>query len=1028
MSKWAGVIVAGWIVVGLLVGLATDEGGKLSSDHYVPVEKKLPAGWSEAIWAKGGPRVCTGAELRNIAMPIGGIGAGQVYLGGDGRLRHWAVFNKHHNTGYGRTNYKPWVPAARIDQGFAIRVVRDGKAVTRRLDSTGIKDIRFVGEYPIATVEYRDAALGVTVTLEAFSPFIPLNAPDSGLPATVMQFTVANTGGGAAEATLAGWMENAVLLDSRQTTHATAVNRALRTDRAAVLEATVEKAALPPKTRAPELFEDFEGADYGKWTVEGEAFGTKPARGTLPEQQAVAGFRGKGLVNTYLGKDGPVGKLTSPAFTIRRPFIVFLVGGGSHKGKTCMNLVVDGKVVRTATGKQKELLAPAAWAVKDLIGREARLQIVDAATGPWGHINIDQIEFADVPTGRPADLKDRPDFGSMALALVAPPQAASVTPELPGGELPMELFRSAAPAPAVRARGPVGLADPPVARRPVAAGGHRGAVAASLSLPAGGRKAATFVVAWHFPNHQFGRFYATRFKGAREVADYVATNLDRLAGDTRRWHETYYDSTLPHWLLDRLLMPVCNLATNTVRWQADGRLWGWEGVGCCAGTCTHVWNYEHAMARLFPRLERSVRSMQDFGEGFDEATGLVGFRSNRAYAADGQCGTILKAYREHLVSADDAFLRKHWPRIRKAMEFVLARDGDEDGLITDSQHNTFDINFHGANTFVGSLYLGALRAAEEMAGLVGEKDFAARCRKAFEQGSAKTMEQLFDGEYFIQKVDLAKHARHQYGPGCLADQMFGQNWAHQLGLGHLYPPEAVRKAMLSVYRYNWTTDVGPQNARHRPERVFARAGEPGLFICTWPKSPHLPRGVRYRNEVWTGIEYQAAAGLIYEGCIEQAMNIIRGVHVRYDASKMNPFNEVECGDHYARALASWGCLLGLSGFDYDGPAGRIAFAPRVQADEFRCAFTAAEGWGTLEQKRADGEQTNTIALRWGKLRLTAVTIGLPAALKGAKTRLTVGGRDVAADAKPDADGRVEARPDKPVVLSAGDKLVVRASK
>src|SRR5690606_36227907 len=194
-----------------------------------------------------------------------------------------------------------------------------------------------------------------------------------------------------------------------------------------------------------------------------------------------------------------------------------------------------------------------------------------------------------------------------------------------------------------------------------------------------------------------------------------------------------------------------NLATGTTRYWKNGRFWAWEGVVCCPGTCTHVWNYEHAMARLFPSLERSVRELQDFnprenGGGFHEDTGLVGFRSDDNYAADGQCGTILKAYREHQMSPDNAFLERNYARIKKALEFSMSHDENDDGLIEDLQHNSFDINFFGPNTFVGSLYLAALRAGEEMARDMGDHDFAKRCRKVFEKGAKLTLDRLWNGE------------------------------------------------------------------------------------------------------------------------------------------------------------------------------------------------------------------------------------------------------------------------------------------
>ncbi|MFO0878907.1 MAG: glycoside hydrolase family 32 protein [Gemmataceae bacterium] len=145
---------------------------------------------------------------------------------------------------------------------------------------------------------------------------------------------------------------------------------------------------------------DFEGATYGDWITKGTAFGTGPARGTLPGQMPVGGFKGKGLVNSFLGGDRAVGSLTSPEFRIDRRFLTFLIGGGGHAGQTCMNLLVEGKVVRTATGSNTEAggseeLEPAGWDVGDLAGKKARLEIVDAATGGWGHINVDHIVLTD---------------------------------------------------------------------------------------------------------------------------------------------------------------------------------------------------------------------------------------------------------------------------------------------------------------------------------------------------------------------------------------------------------------------------------------------------------------------------------------------------------------------------------------------------------------------------------------------------------------------------------------------------------
>ncbi|MDP6115356.1 MAG: glycoside hydrolase family 32 protein [Planctomycetota bacterium] len=155
------------------------------------------------------------------------------------------------------------------------------------------------------------------------------------------------------------------------------------------------------------LIADFEGNTYGDWKTEGEAFGKGPAKGTLPRQMRVTGFKGKGLVNSFLRGDGTAGKLTSPPIKIERKFLTFLVGGGGHRGKTCMDLLVDGKVVHTITGANtrpggSEELMPAFWDMSELAGKTVTLQIVDAATGGWGHVNVDHIVQSDTKPKAPA--------------------------------------------------------------------------------------------------------------------------------------------------------------------------------------------------------------------------------------------------------------------------------------------------------------------------------------------------------------------------------------------------------------------------------------------------------------------------------------------------------------------------------------------------------------------------------------------------------------------------------------------------
>ncbi len=977
--------------------------------HFVPAEKNLPQDFAATLLQRGERAVYTGEELETIGMPVGGVATGQLYLRGDGTLGLWQIFNKHVFSGYGRDNYRTYRPDSPVDSGFAVVVESGGKTAVRALNKD-FGQVEFAGEYPIGVVRYKADDFPVRAQLDAFSPFIPLNAKDSALPATVFHITLKNTSDQALYVSVLGWLQNAVCLDSAKTVHALRHSQIVQDGGRTVIVHTAQET---PKTQveAPQpkiVLADFEGKDYGDWTVTGEAFGKDPAHGTLANQQSVSGFLGEGLVNTFLDGDQPHGTLASPAFEINRKYVNFLIGGGSYAGETCINLLVGDKVVRTAAGKDNEKLEWRFWNVEDLQGKSATIQIVDRNSGAWGHINIDQIELADEACQADLGPFDKlPDYGSLALAFnddtVTVQKANRILQSASGSK---ELYAAQeATYPATEKRS-MAMATAPVILAPGTSCTFR------------------FALTWFFPNHPQGHEYANRFDSAAAVARYVLDNHRRLAGDTWTWCQTFYeDSTLPRWLLFRLHSTVSNLATGTCQWWQSGRFWAWEGVGCCEGTCTHVWNYAHAPARLFPELERSAREMQDFGEGFDTERGLVGFRSNRAYAADGQCGTILKAYREHLCSADGAFLTQNWPRIKKALEFSISQDDNDDGLIENSQHNTYDINFEGPNTFVGSLYLAALRAGEEMAKLMGDAEFAQRCRRIFESGSRLSVERLWDGEYFIQVVDLQKYPKYQYEKGCLSDQLFGQGWACQLGLGDIYPPANVKQALGSIWKYNWASDVGPQNEAHPPERWFALPSEPGLFTCTWPKSPYPEEGVRYREEIWTGIEYQVAGHMVWENMIPEALAICHAVQERYQPAQHNPFNEVECGDHYARAMASWGVYTALAGFEYDGPKRHVGFAPRVTPENFRAAFTAAEGWGSFSQTRRGTVQREQIELRWGRLTLQSLAFALPADWTTAGVAVRLNDKDLSNKTLFGA-GRVEIEMNDSQTLSPGDRLEV----
>lgn len=561
-----------------------------------------------------------------------------------------------------------------------------------------------------------------------------------------------------------------------------------------------------------------------------------------------------------------------------------------------------------------------------------------------------------------------------------------------------------------------------------------------LTLEAGKSATVTYLVTWHFPNLRIdklpaaGRWYATKFKSALEVAEYVAENFPRLAGQTKLWRDTWYDSTLPYWFLDRTMSNTSILATNTSFRFPNKRFYGWEGENSGPGTCTSVWYYAQAVARLFPELERSVREMQDFadGIGFDPTTGGIWTRaeSRGDFVLDGQAGNILRAYREHQMSADDAFLKRNWPKIKHATEWLIAQDKNGDGIIEGWQSTTLDCgSWWGAMSWTSLLYQAALRASVEMAGELGDKEFAAKLQPILDVGAKNLTKRLWNGEYFFHIPDPSHENSFVLGNGCHIDQVYGQAWADQVGLGYLLPQKYVRSALLSLWKYNFTTDVGPYREKFPEGRWYAMPGEGGMIMTTWPHNDRIypkkmeagmKQGVGYLNECMSGFEHQVAGHMIAEGMVMEGLAVERTIHDRYHAAKRNPWNEIECGDFYSRAMASYGVFLATCGFEYHGPKGHIGFAPKLTPENFKCAFTSAEGWGSFSQKAESGSRIAEISVRLGRLNLKTIAL----VSKSAHSAIVLHeGKPVHVKLKREGK-RVLLTLKNPATISAGEKLEI----
>ena len=546
------------------------------------------------------------------------------------------------------------------------------------------------------------------------------------------------------------------------------------------------------------------------------------------------------------------------------------------------------------------------------------------------------------------------------------------------------------------------------------AGRNGGSILFEGSLAPGASRTYPIVIAWHFPNcylqvggvHSAGTsepqgvagchtlpsgspplwrpFYASIWNDAREVAAYVADNYADLRARTKAFKDALFASSLPPYVLDAISANLAILKSPTVLRLENGDIWGWEGcfpdAGCCHGSCTHVWNYAQAFPHLFPKLERSLRELELVRSMNEE--GHVTFRSalpegpvphDFHAASDGQLGGILKVFRDWQISGDSDWLKKMYPPAKRSLDYCIRTwDPDHRGGLFEPHHNTYDIEFWGPDGMCTSIYLGALSAFAEMARATGHPEDATFYGDLAQHSARFMDEQLFNGEYYEQKVQYAglrdqsfaariakvdensgemekllkrEGPKYQYGTGCLSDGVIGIWMAGMYGVETPLSQEKVKSTLQAIFKHNFKTDLSQHANAQRPG--YAMGHEPGLLLCTWPRGnkPTLP--FVYSDEVWTGIEYQVASHLIAEEFVTEGLTIVKAVRSRYDGRVRNPWNEYECGNYYARAMSSYALLAALSGFRYSAVQRTLWFGPKLTARPFKTFFSCATGFGTI---------------------------------------------------------------------------------
>jgi non-lysosomal glucosylceramidase len=818
------------------------------------------------------PRVLD-ASAAAAAFPLGGIGTGNVSIGARGELRDWELANRPQKGGTNPFSFfaiHVADDAAAPDDATAPDAAGDRRpeasvgSITRVLEARlrapheadqgypahavgglpRLADTRLRGRYPLLELDFVDDRLPLEVSLTAFTPFVPLDADDSGLPCAVLRYRVENRSDRAMRVAIAGSIANPVGASAdRDVFH----------------------------------FPRFDGHPRIDW---------RDADGI------------RGLV---CSSDLPADHLAHGTATLTTP---------------------DTQV----TAKPQWLYG--FWQ--------------DGAQRFWDDFRDDgRLEPEPVETLDP------------------PPHPEWMT-RLRVGSLAIE----------------------------------------HVLAPGEGRD-FEFRLTWHFPNRPRGwagniihddphlgevvrNHYATRHPDAWAVAADLDRRLPQLEATTRAFVDALYDSTLPDAVIDAIGSNLAVIRSSTCFRLEGGAFAAWEGsfdhVGSCEGTCTHVWNYAQSLAWLFPELERSARRTEFLLETRDD--GRMNFRTNQIFgspawdfhpAVDGQLGAIVRVYREWLLSGDDDFVREVWPAVCRALDYAFAEwDANGDGVLDSKQHNTYDIEFFGENSLANSMFFAALRAGAALADRLGEtgdehaRERAAAWRAAAETGAARMDALLYNGEYYAQRIADVDLHRYQYGEGVLSDQLLGQLLAHVVGLGHVLPAEHVRSAIGAVFRHNFRADL---SEHHSVQRTYALNDEGGLLLCTWPRGgrPRIP--FVYSDEVWTGIEYQVAAHLAFEGLTDEALTIVEATRARHAGDNRNPWNEVECGNHYARSLASWALLPAFTGAASSVADGTLDFAPRLPGDQ-RWFFSTGTAWGRVEIS----ERMLRLDVFGGELHLTTLTL------------------------------------------------------
>lgn len=1008
-------------------------------------------------------------------IPLGGMGAGTFEIRADGRMYEWQIFNNWAST------------LALPDTFFGIHTSGGGRApMARRLETVTdtsapgmpVEQITFEGGFPFAKLAYDDADLPVQTTLTAWSPFIPHNPRDSGLPAALFTFQVTNRTAQPVKASVLASVRNYIGLQD-DAGH----NVLERSDRMTAIQMRPNSHTVTAAVSRPvRVLVLMEGGD--------DSQALRDALGGVP-----------GL--TFDWPDIGTGAITLPvqsAEALKSRYDVIWIGEIAHArdvlGDTNMMMIRDA--VRLGVG----LLVVGGWDA--FYGHD---------TDRWAHLNGTPIEealpvtFADHPdaTGQatrahrtasapfPAMPTDLQFGGYSRVASVKPGAQTLLTADdgapllvvgkfgqgrtavwaagALGGWVPADwdratFFRSlttwlggaaytpgAGVHPLDSAYGTMTLAAlnpdalaatewndgaklwPEFAAHGTLTGQtvtsdeyRNGALAQQVALAPHETKSVTFVLAWHFPNHYdttpqhnfLGHQYSHWFANSDDVAREAVARHAEWYTASRAFRDSLYASTLPPKVADAINAQLTTFSKETW-WVEDGTWAVWEGMGCCGLQTLDVGFYGSTpIALFFPEQERMAMRLS---ARHQNAQGKMphffpgNFIQPDAWdKIDLMPKFALMVYRDYQWSGDLDYLKEMWPVIKRAMAYDQGTDQNHDWLPDDQgSDETYDTwPMEGTTSYVSSLWLAALTASIRMAEVLGDDAAQADYTHWLEQGQKSFDAELWNGHYYQMSRSIGDG--HQ-STGIMLAGMVGQWVAHLCDLGYVFPPDKVRAHNLAAFRYC--------RQATRPGMPLVNPQDGIAYVnANWPDGSG-PKGEGQWSAPWTGIEYMYASALGFEGLTDQAVTVVSDVYDRY-VKRRAPWDHIECGDHYYRPLGVWAVLLSLQGFRWDATRYSLGFTPRIQPNDHRSLFCTAAGWGDYYAQTQGKRRQHRLVLKSGTLPLRELTFGLSAhegSQPGAHLIVLHQGQPIHATAVP-ADGRLAIRFAAPLLLHPQEDVTV----